>query len=106
MPHAEEVFSGTDGLEVILTFKDENDDLVDLTSGPLIVVMRQPLGTVVQFTDPEVEILGPGQCRFFTEADQLDRPGSYHFQGIIETNDGKFMSEIVRISITPSLVNP
>lgn len=100
-------YSGVVGLEIVLTFEDENGLPIDLTpvTTEVEVKMSRP-GGVVTYPDSEMTVFSPdgNMVRFFTEAGDVATAGTYRVQGWVTIPGfGVYPSDIVSFDVAHSI---
>lgn len=102
------VFSGVDGLELRLTFKDQDGAAIDLTGGTLTVRLQRPRTTTIVYSGGQVVIVdGPnGIAKVVTAPDQVDNDGIYKAQGWFATGAGLYPSDLLVFTVDRSIALP
>lgn len=89
---AAEIHVGDIGTSFRATVKDEEDEIVNLsTANTLLMWFRKPDGSVAEFTASLYTDGTDGVIEYITEENDLDQPGRWKSQGVVGFPDGSLI---------------
>lgn len=93
------------GTELLITVKDQNGTVIDLSAATVTLLLRKPTGTVISRT-PTLKTTGlDGKLSYLSVADDFDRAGSYAAQLLIVIGSGSWHSDAYEFTVAPNLTN-
>jgi hypothetical protein len=99
-----EVHQNDIGTDIVITVKDENGVVVDIsTASVLSIIMQKPNNTKVTKTAAKVGTGTDGKMHYVTLINDLDQAGIWTLQAYVEITAGKWYSDYQSMIVYPNL---
>ncbi len=87
------------GTRFVVTVKDENDDIVDISGATVTFIFHRPDGTQLHKPATLVNDGTDGQVKYITESGDLNTHGNWRLQAFVDFGTREWYSDIIKFKV-------